>query len=287
MGYTDLRIQPEPADNVQQAIAAFGRGDAAVVQGPDFFQEQVLLLTPEVLRSRFSRKPVSTHARFDGQLFQPCREPLGGLLDRLATLDEAALAQMEDRERMPNYGVLNARRLVRGPLIQPGLKRYFGRVLSFLWVGLSPGGLHFDAFDNILLQLTGRKRVTIFPARHSDSISREHYLYLADMKDVHSLANRLVHPWLARTPYHEVVLEAGQGVLIPNGAYHAPRALTPDSLSLNTFFIPRRSVQVSSPWARREVGLPDWGINLLVSCSRLVYSLSGRALVRTGHYEIF
>ncbi len=104
------------------------------------------------------------------------------------------------------------------------------------WVG--PAGavspLHYDVFDAFLIQVTGRKRVVMFP--HSDwrslylrstfSVSPHMSdLYLDDL-DLDKFPDvRGLHGW-------ETTLEAGQALFIPAGVFHQVWSLD-ETISIN------------------------------------------------------
>ena len=140
------------------------------------------------------------------------------------------------RRMSSNYAAINLLELsVRGLIKQVPIPfaAAWAHVHSFVWIGGSPGTVHYDLFDNVLIQLQGRKDVLVVPASQTEALGgqQEHPTLLA-----FALAKPLLKRYPAlRTHARYVTLEAGQGLVIPCGAYHAPTARTWDSLSLNAF----------------------------------------------------
>ena len=117
---------------------------------------------------------------------------------------------------------------------------------SQIWVGPSLGGMHWDPYDNILLQIQGLKQVVLYPASTTDTL-------VQTKKDIMAPSVRsagfdglfmLADFNQTKNPVRELKSEArfafltpGMGVLIPSRAYHAPSGRTWNSLSVNTFFM--------------------------------------------------
>ena len=68
-------------------------------------------------------------------------------------------------EQLKAYGVVNAHKLPGGSarFPMPAWTRRWWHVHNFLWFGVSPGGMHYDEMDNILIQLHGTKTVHLYP----------------------------------------------------------------------------------------------------------------------------
>lgn len=97
--------------------------------------------------------------------------------------------------------------------------------LSFLWMG--PKGtftpLHHDLTNNMLVQIYGRKKVTLIPALQVSSMYNDHWVFSelssVDTVDVqrYPLAKKL-------TPI-TCILEAGEALFIPIGWWHSVESL--------------------------------------------------------------
>ena len=146
------------------------------------------------------------------------------------------------------YGVANVKQL-RG--LERVSSRFFAQqwyhAFNFVWLGWSPGGLHFDEMDNVLVQLAGTKEIVIFPPHVTELIDGAHYPGSGkgpngrpafSGKGFFSEEAMASHPVLAAMPYYHVKLAAGDAVSIPSGAYHAPLATSHDSVSINSFLAP-------------------------------------------------
>lgn len=139
-------------------------------------------------------------------------------------------------------------------------------------------GLHCDDEDNVLVQVSGRKRVTLVPPwqRHCCYPNRKYdegtTCCDADAEAATGVrgggARREAiarHPALAGAAARSVVLEAGDVLFIPRYWFHQVRPLrcvvnrtgggepAVVSISLNFF--------VSTPWQLLREGLPRWALN--------------------------
>lgn len=238
---------------------------------------------------------VSTHTRLEAGVYEADAKLLAAFAAGLPPASR--VPELTPEERRPHYSVINVRRIRDMEVLGGPLRYEHSCVLSFLWLGLSPGGLHCDYFNNILIQIAGRKRVTVFPAAFSDAISTEHYVSLPDTTRPTCERNLAAHPWLRHIPFVEVELEPGDALVIPSAAYHSARALSPDSVSLNTFLTPKSRV-CSLSWrqpdrhrfvsrhARKEDRWPWLVTNGVIVLSRWTFRRFGRPLLTTGHYEV-
>jgi hypothetical protein len=95
--------------------------------------------------------------------------------------------------------------------------------------------LHFDGLHNFLVQISGAKKITLFPPDQAVNL----YPAKGDLLEHCSRVN-VFDPDLAMYPLFakakeqvsEFILGAGDGVYIPNGWWHAVESLQP-SVSLN------------------------------------------------------
>ena len=147
------------------------------------------------------------------------------------------------------YGVLNAKDIA---LVSPAFSvtSPWSYVFNFVWVGWSSGGLHFDEMDNILSQVRGSKEIVVFPAESTCRIDGNHYPAF-NGKAVWSSETRAKCPQAAKEPFYHIKLAAGDAVLIPSGAYHAPLATSHDSTSVNSFLAPALT---RSSWPNSRYG---------------------------------
>ncbi|MDG2381228.1 MAG: cupin-like domain-containing protein [Pirellulaceae bacterium] len=238
------------------------------------------------LQDRFGDRPISCHNKFDGSTFMPSWSTLGDLCSRLNALGDSALPALDDPDRMKLYGVVNSKRVTPFRPILREVSRHFSHAISFVWVGLSPGGMHVDYFNNVLVQISGRKRVTVFSPSDADAISRNHYLKLPNKVDVLAPENIEVCPALGKASGYQVELGPGDALVIPSAAYHAPEALTADSVSVNSFFSPNCFNRYLSRHSRKSDSLPWWMTNAIIRASGESFRFFGRPLIRLGHYEI-
>lgn len=157
---------------------------------------------------------------------------------------------------------------------------------GFLWVRISTNNVHCDEFNNVLIQISGRKQVLAFSPEASNEISRSHFVWMKNHADVFDPENVAEYPALARVPWHLETLNPGEALVIPSGAYHAVVGLEPDTTAVNAFLAPRLRNNYLGPHARKYVPLPWWMTNLGIRASIHSYRLTRRPLFRAGHYEV-
>lgn len=108
----------------------------------------------------------------------------------------------------------------------------------FAWLGPAGTltGYHIDWIDNILAQISGRKRVWLVPPSSSKAMyPSSKYDYRSTLSEVEPNSwdsNR--HPLFATVRPIEIVLKPGQMLFIPRGWWHRVLSLTP-SISINAF----------------------------------------------------
>ena len=101
---------------------------------------------------------------------------------------------------------------------------------TVLWIGgsLSPV-LHFDGWDNLLIQLAGRKQLIVYDPAHTRQLSKG-----SGVRATSQLDGRATGVSAKGVRYYESWLEPGESLAIPCGALHSLKG-SPDSLSLNCF----------------------------------------------------
>ncbi len=136
---------------------------------------------------------------------------------------------------------------------------HWAQVSTNLWVGASSGSLHYDERDNVLLQLSGTKRVVLFPLEHAGAcrmhavMSRlpNHSSYNQSFLTAGARASNAA---LAAAAHYMVELQPGDALVIPAGVPHAPVGSL-DSVSLNMFLGDGPSPSPRSSWLRARFHL--------------------------------
>eukprot|EP00750_Incisomonas_marina_P012635 INCI17128.2.p1 GENE.INCI17128.2~~INCI17128.2.p1 ORF type:complete len:646 (+),score=111.40 INCI17128.2:353-2290(+) len=196
------------------------------------------------------------------------RHPLASIPDEWWT-SQAIAQRIAAHRRCELYGMAAVANL--GETLQQRLNAACSAVLALttphwkavsmnLWVGASSGSLHYDERDNVLLQLSGSKRVLLFPIEYTG------------MAKLHSILSRLPnhssynaaffadeavrqHPnGISSAPCYEVVLRPGDALVIPAGVLHAPIGAL-DSVSVNLFLKDGPSPSKHSWWLRTRFQL--------------------------------
>jgi hypothetical protein len=104
----------------------------------------------------------------------------------------------------------------------------WARFSPLLWISGATPFLHYDGWDNILVQLAGRKHVTIYAPEQN------HKIELKGIFPANQHNGKAVGEVESKLVYYEGWLEPGEALVIPCGAMHALSG-SPDSLSLNCF----------------------------------------------------
>ena len=179
-----------------EVLAAFKSGRVGIVDSNILFNlDAIADITFSKLMAEYSENLISLHSQFSkDEKYKPNWTSIHKLGMRLSQFQEKPIPPVSDPERESFYGVVNIRRLTKKRFIQPNFLKNFGHSLSFLWMGLSPGGLHCDEFNNVLLQLSGKKRVVCFDPIYADRIGHDHYLMALDDDSLFSDKNIQAYP---------------------------------------------------------------------------------------------
>lgn len=109
---------------------------------------------------------------------------------------------------------------------------------TFGWLGPAGTvtGYHIDWIDNILAQISGRKRLWLVPPGNDAAMypSRKHDFRSTLSRMDPELTDPTEFPLFARVSPIEVTLEPGDCLFLPRGWWHRVKALDP-SISVNTF----------------------------------------------------
>ncbi len=274
------------AKSIEDLPDLFRHGEIRSVEGKDLFDRRVFDWSMDYLAKHHGDVPVSTHTKFNGETFEYDSLPMAEFYSRVeGVVGNEKYLSLKDKR--PLYGVVNSKRVYNKNLVDGTLKKLHRHQINFMWLGMSPGGLHCDYFDNVLVQLHGKKRIIIFKPEVADDISPEHYVDLPKNQEILSPENIKACSWIKPENYYDVTLNPGEAVSIPNVAYHSASAITADSVSLNVFFTPKIGGGCMSKYARKENSKPWFVTNTMISMSRLYYRFTNRSLLKTGHYETF
>lgn len=248
-------------------LKAFKAGNVCVMTAKDILPPEILRLSLPVLREEHGdARLVRTMAQFLSPT-SPMSANRGKSLDELPpdarrccespnpTFREFIDDVMQEAEWKPDgtyrglargsgckgllsacYGVANVKQL-RG--LERVASKFFTplwyHVFNFVWVGWSPGGLHYDEMDNVLVQVAGTKSIVIFPPHVTDLIDGEHYPGSGkgrygrppfNGKEFFSEESLRSQPLLAAVPHYHVRLKPGDAVSIPRCGL-GPRHLLP------------------------------------------------------------
>ena len=134
-----------------EVLAAFKSGRVGIVDSNILFNlDAIADITFSKLMAEYSENLISLHSQFSkDEKYKPNWTSIHKLGMGLSQFQEKPIPPVSDPERESFYGVVNIRRLTKKRFIQPNFLKNFGHSLSFLWMGLSPGGLHCDEFNNV------------------------------------------------------------------------------------------------------------------------------------------
>lgn len=121
-----------------------------------------------------------------------------------------------------------------------GLDGLVDNLFSYLWLGVSPGEFHWDAEDNVLIQLTGEVDIFLFDANCTylvEELDRfadiTEVVSTSDPKDQFMKGNR------ARIPFYHMRLRPGDGVVMPSFAKHRIIIRDTRRVGMNVAFLPK------------------------------------------------
>lgn len=118
-----------------------------------------------------------------------------------------------------------------GPALRPleadlaPIDAYLTRAPGMLWIGgagaFTP--LHFDLTNNLLVQVTGTKRVTIIPPSQTHRLAHRSHVF-SDVRDVTDEARLKLHPQARDVLRYDVLLSPGDLLFVPIGWWHQVRS---------------------------------------------------------------
>ncbi|MEC4087895.1 MULTISPECIES: cupin-like domain-containing protein [Pseudoalteromonas] len=264
----------------------FRQGEIRSVPGRELFDESVFDWSMDYLAKHHSKVPVNTDIKLKNGVFNSRRIDMSEFISRTdGVVGNERYLDLAEKSTL--YANLNAKRILNKNLVKGDVAKLHRHQLSYMWLGMSPGTLHIDFFDNFLVQLHGQKRIIIFKTQVNDEISSKHYVNLPLNHDIPAEENKKGNPWIKPENYYDIILNPGDAVMIPNAAYHCATGITADSVSLNTFFVPKFRGGCHSPYARSDSKTPRIINNTMISLSQLYYRFTNRSLMNSNHYEIF
>jgi hypothetical protein len=134
-----------------------------------------------------------------------------------------------------------------------GLGRFFAKsVMRNLWIsqGTLSVGLHFDAAENLNIQIRGRKRFTLYPPGTSRYYPCPMFSQTAHISRVFRDGpelDRARFPNFDPTLAQEVLLEEGEILYLPPYWWHAVTSLGDVNINLNTWSFPSVRKQLGNP----------------------------------------
>ncbi|WP_395397833.1 DUF6065 family protein [Novosphingobium sp. BL-8A] len=188
--------------------------------------------TPDYLREKVGPRPVqiqvdrnadadfernmaahSTSMPFDAFIDSIAQPGAGN--DRYLTAYNSAANQEALAPLQPDLGFI------------PKLLKYeAGHPSGFMWIG--PAGtftpLHHDLTNNLLLQISGRKRVLMVPPTETPRLYNDHHVY-SRVRDLLEPGIVGKFPGLDGLRVHEVILQPGEALFIPLGWWHQVTSL--------------------------------------------------------------
>jgi Rps23 Pro-64 3,4-dihydroxylase Tpa1-like proline 4-hydroxylase len=224
---------------------AFGSSNAVRRWSPDYFAANYADVSIDITSERGSVQDYEIQFRetVRSVRFGEFVERLGGaagndfyLVARNNFFDNPQLSHLRD-DLEPPAGIINAQDR------SPGSAK--------LWIG--PAGsvtpLHFDEHSILFAQIYGRKHFKLVPSTDYPLVyPRDRYYSLVDPEQVDTRR----YPLFAEACLMDVILEAGDALLLPVGWWHWVRALsTSISATFSSFAVPGGNVRM-----RRLAELP-------------------------------
>jgi len=136
-----------------------------------------------------------------------------------------------EKNNAPNSCVLSvfdASRAIHKTLENLNIISGWKKFAASFWIGGSSPGFHFDGWDNILIQLSGKKHAIVYSPAVMSQIEK------VNIFAKHQALGKLIGETEQKLDYYEGWLEPGETLIIPCGAMHALNGNC-DSLSLNFF----------------------------------------------------
>ena len=118
------------------------------------------------------------------------------------------------------------------------LDRYLTDEPGMLWIG--PAGtftpIHFDLTNNLLVQVSGAKRLQLFPPSEAGRLAHHRHVF-GDVHDIEDPAQLERFPDAREARRFEVVLGPGDCLFIPVGWFHQVRSLSFSAMLTYTGFL--------------------------------------------------
>lgn len=118
------------------------------------------------------------------------------------------------------------------------LDRYLTDDAGMLWIG--PAGtftpIHFDLTNNLLVQVTGAKRLHLFPPAEAGRLAHRRHVF-SDVHDIEDEDRLARFPEAREAQRFEVVLGPGDCLFIPVGWFHQVRSLSFSTMLTYTNFL--------------------------------------------------
>jgi lysine-specific demethylase 8 len=155
----------------------------------------------------------------------------------------------------PKYYFKNSTKLLPANLDDSsgitGLAPFFAKsVVKNLWVsyGSLTAGMHFDAAENLNIQIRGRKRFMLYPPGTSPYYPCPMFSHAANISRVFRdgpQLDRIKYPKFDESTVREVILEEGEILYLPAYWWHQVTSLGDVNINVNTFSIPTVGKQLS------------------------------------------
>ncbi len=228
----------------------FANEPAILVGVPEHHDLETFRLSPEYLRTRIGEReyPVlSTDSGFLSYERDSVKLSFGEFAARLGA----------QRPEGPFFYFKNSTKLLPTELddahLITGLSRFFTKsVIRNLWIsrGSITVGLHFDAAENLNIQVRGRKRFVLFPPGTSPYYPCPFFSQTAHISEVFREGpelDRARFPRFDPSRGREAILEEGEILYLPPYWWHQVTSLGDINVNVNTWCFPSLRKQLLHP----------------------------------------